>query len=517
MMMTMGDSADQRDRAGGPSVGEIDRRLIEAFAHQRVVVFLGAGVSIGAGHPSWNQLVSVLASELGIEPDVGSSMFSPRLLLGIPQYYENMFGKRDLALAIERAVGRNKASSIHDRIATLPCNLFYTTNFDELLEESLGHNGVEFDVIASDVDARFYGRDHNRCQVRKLHGTIRRPDTLVITRTDFARYTRDHPTLNRTLGTDFTQYTFLFLGYSLSDPDFNSIYDEVFYDSAPYNHKHFILIEGINDHERADLRGRGLEPIPLELWPGDSQTDRLEAFLAHLEGEASEVSHIGNYFPTLRRQSKVAIVVPSALHEVEQFVYRPLCDIYVKDKVKRLVTRLGAVSEIISDAEAMNNPEGVLADDVVLVGSPFGNTFAKYLYERAAAEAVPDAPSPLKETFSLEAGQRALVDRSGAVYSAPDPVTCDGTSRTEYALIARYENPWTRLGQDAYIYVLAGLHAMGTWAIADFLGNLRHVRHIADEASEGAATLLELEYCTHDPYRYRYELVAVHALSSLKV
>ena len=45
-------------------------RLIQAYRSKRLILFVGAGVSMGLGLPSWRQLVDHMAKELGFDPDI---------------------------------------------------------------------------------------------------------------------------------------------------------------------------------------------------------------------------------------------------------------------------------------------------------------------------------------------------------------------------------------------------------------------------------------------------------------
>jgi NAD-dependent SIR2 family protein deacetylase len=117
---------------------------VESFKRERAAVFCGSGASATAGLPDWQQFVATLAVDLGIGPDLQKRAYSPSMLLNAPQYYENRFGRRRL---IERTSGMveqmsPKPSSTYDLVAQLPCSLFYTTNFDELLEDSLRRAGL---------------------------------------------------------------------------------------------------------------------------------------------------------------------------------------------------------------------------------------------------------------------------------------------------------------------------------------------------------------------------------------
>src|SRR5205807_2126210 len=131
---------------------QLPRGLLEAFNQSRVAIFIGAGASVASGMPAWDELVGHLADELNIPPDVGEGRFSPRLLAAIPQYYENRYGRRALTDAVRNYVPRHarKVSPIHELLAKLPCDLYYTTNFDLLLEHALATQNREFDLVASE-------------------------------------------------------------------------------------------------------------------------------------------------------------------------------------------------------------------------------------------------------------------------------------------------------------------------------------------------------------------------------
>ncbi|MFC7854654.1 hypothetical protein ACFUUX_18750, partial [Bacillus velezensis] len=60
-------------------------KIQEASENNKLVVFVGAGVSANSGIPTWNELIKEFAQDLG-EFDVDRS---PDLYMKIPQYYFN--------------------------------------------------------------------------------------------------------------------------------------------------------------------------------------------------------------------------------------------------------------------------------------------------------------------------------------------------------------------------------------------------------------------------------------------
>jgi SIR2-like protein len=225
--------------------------LVDALREGRAAVFVGAGASMAAGLPSWDELVSVLARNLGI--NAPSLPYSADFLLKVPQYYVNQSdSRRDLMRILERLIEDGKTKfrktkpklhrPIHHYLAQLPVKMFYTTNFDKFLEEELHQQGIEHVVIDSEKMARQF-TDRRRCQVRKIHGSIPGDwDDLVLTRSDFSNLPSTRPILYQALGDDLISHAFIFVGYSLRDPDFSSVYNSYFATMKGKHQVHFLTL-----------------------------------------------------------------------------------------------------------------------------------------------------------------------------------------------------------------------------------------------------------------------------------
>lgn len=75
---------------------EESRRLIRsAMAEHNLIIFVGAGVSLDSGMPSWSQAISQIAKKLDVSPDDVDN-------LKIPQYYFNARGKNDYTQLIHQ-------------------------------------------------------------------------------------------------------------------------------------------------------------------------------------------------------------------------------------------------------------------------------------------------------------------------------------------------------------------------------------------------------------------------------
>jgi hypothetical protein len=61
----------------------------------------------------------------------------------------------------------------------------------------------------------------------KLHGSIEQPDTIVLTRSDYARARVDRAEMLGFLRSELVETAFLFVGFSLSDPNFGLLHDDI--------------------------------------------------------------------------------------------------------------------------------------------------------------------------------------------------------------------------------------------------------------------------------------------------
>jgi hypothetical protein len=485
---------------------EIPRPLVDAFRDRSAAVFVGAGVSSSAGLPGWQEIVSSLAQQL----DLPEEDHSVDRLLKVPQYFANRLGRKALSKKLDELLQTTGSSSAHDLVARLPCDLFYTTNFDELLERSLYNRSVErFPVVVSESDAQ-YNSDRRGLQVRKVHGTISRPDGLVITRQDFAQVRSKNPVIVETLRNHLRSYTFLFIGYSLSDPDFAAIYDDVFLTMGEAHQKHFICAPAATEFEREDLRQRGLEVLDILDWDAARKdpSSGLVAFLEDLVTRTDDLAHLSRFFSGIEKSGHVPIIVSTQPHQDEKYIYVAECDLLVASQADNVLRQLGCSGRRIADHLALREFDDLIRGDVILVCSPFGNAFTQRVYEQGPARS-DDNFSRVK--FEQLGDMRAISVIDGPRFEAANPVGADGNvTQQEHALLARYPNPWS---PGRSIFVLAGLHAIGTHAVGGFLASNDNFRDLPNDNGRLEA-ILTIEFSEHEPYDYQYEFSNVSVISS---
>jgi hypothetical protein len=192
--------------------------LARAIKDQRAILFVGAGVSMDLGLPSWRSLTERMADELGLDraliraPDVTYQT--------VAEYYRlkrkdirslSHWLQADWDLCLDKV----KASEIHKLIVSLNFPIIYTTNFDSNLEAAFELHGRSYLKVITPHDlARASGAE---TQIVKFHGDFDDPDSLVLAESDhFERLSFDSP-LDVKFRSDALGRTVLFIGYSMSD------------------------------------------------------------------------------------------------------------------------------------------------------------------------------------------------------------------------------------------------------------------------------------------------------------
>jgi hypothetical protein len=110
----------------------------------------------------------------------------------------------------------------HISFAALPFDTIYTTNFDLLLEGAFQRLKKPLRSIVGELQMPFHG-GLLTASIVKMHGDLRHEEQIVITAEDYSNYLNNYPVIATHLAAQLITKTALFIGYSLSDPDFNNI------------------------------------------------------------------------------------------------------------------------------------------------------------------------------------------------------------------------------------------------------------------------------------------------------
>lgn len=217
-------------RRAWPSLGhrhlEAARALGEKAKSGTLVPFLGAGISISAGGPSWPQLIERIADV--VDPSLLSQpAFSRRSLLDQAGILRQMFEQH----ATDNSGSFNELVSQHVDVrkyglapallATLPSVGAITLNYDSLFEIACSDAGEARSVIP---DNRPEDGDK---WLLKLHGSVSNPGSIVLTRDDYIEHTSNRQALSALVKAHLLTHHLLFVGFGLADDHFYEIVHDV--------------------------------------------------------------------------------------------------------------------------------------------------------------------------------------------------------------------------------------------------------------------------------------------------
>ena len=194
------------------------KKYIKAINDGSAAVFAGAGLSVPSGYVSWKELLRPIAEEIGLSIDREHDY------LAIAQYYCNKQGSRaginDIVLDAFTKETKNNDSL--KTITRLPIDVYWTTNYDHLLEEALKENGRKPDVKITNENLAINLKDCSAI-VYKMHGDVQFPNDTVLIKEDYETYKINREPFTTILKGHLLSKTFLFLGFSFEDPNLGSI------------------------------------------------------------------------------------------------------------------------------------------------------------------------------------------------------------------------------------------------------------------------------------------------------
>jgi hypothetical protein len=209
------------------SLSDTQREVVQDLAAEaaagRLVLFMGAGTSIGAGLPSWRGLLSQLAGEADLTDEVDVTQLGqldPRDAAAVIEGRLRRQGKR-LTDAIMERFHATHVSLVHQLLASLPAREALTTNYDTLFERAWQDAGRKPAVLPKSGTAR--GHEW----LLKLHGSIDDPKRLVLSRADYLRFEGEGAALAGMVHAMLLTRHLLFVGYSMSDDNFHRIVHQV--------------------------------------------------------------------------------------------------------------------------------------------------------------------------------------------------------------------------------------------------------------------------------------------------
>ncbi|GAB2026980.1 SIR2 family protein [Lactovum odontotermitis] len=255
----------------------VRNELIESMNDERLIIFVGAGVSKNSGVPDWGELIESFKKDLP-----GITENDP---LKIAQIYFSKFGEEKYRKKIHSIFGdmdRYEPNLIHKKISQINPIHIITTNYDYLLEKELNKNKDCYSVIAADPDTPEANPKH---VIIKMHGDFKH-ENFVLKEDDYQSYADTFPRLTDRIKTYLADFNILYIGYGWNDSTFKGLWDTVFKSFGRKSKTHFFFSPSkLDEYETSYYENMGIQVIPGKLNPDEIRENggsEIEEFLSIL-------------------------------------------------------------------------------------------------------------------------------------------------------------------------------------------------------------------------------------------
>lgn len=236
-------------------------KLKQILAQEDTVLFIGSGISIWSGLPSWSSMIEELArfvESTGADASLIRTESQRGDLLQAASYGFDKLTKQQIGEFIRASCryGIAKPQDIHQKIVSLGPRCFVTTNYDNLIEESLRmwmpdrffrppttnrHLTETAEVVhARAIDFIF-----------KPHGDAADSDSIILTREQYRQLLPqgERQAALESLKMLLASRPVVYLGFSLRDPDFIYVRDLLANTYKGGVRDHFAIMADVSEAE----------------------------------------------------------------------------------------------------------------------------------------------------------------------------------------------------------------------------------------------------------------------------
>lgn len=195
------------------------KRIQDACHNDRLVIFVGAGVSKNSGVPMWGELIEKMKSEL---PE---SLRNEKDDLKLAQLYKDSRGEKEYLEMVMKTLCHNKVipNPIHKELLALNPVHIVTTNYDDLIEQEISNEYKQFTVIRGDKDMPNMAYPN---ALIKMHGDYTFGN-IVLAENDYYNYPRTFALTRAFVQSLFASKLILFVGFSFADINLKMILNDV--------------------------------------------------------------------------------------------------------------------------------------------------------------------------------------------------------------------------------------------------------------------------------------------------
>ncbi len=272
-------------------VNKPPKSLIEHLTAGRCVLFAGSGLSAWAKLPTWRDFLKFMVEKL-YEEEPGKhdkkeldDLLEKGKLLDIADYCKEAFSSALYTNILSSKLRGDDVIDFPDPyklIVQLPFTAVITTNYDKLLERAYERlaNISPKTPTHMDIDSLGTLLFMNNFFILKAHGDIDRPESLILTTSDYSGIIHSNPAFNSLFSAILLTKAILFIGYSISDPDFRLLLERQLTTFKGYVPDRYALMSGVGEIEQQVLlRSAGIKVLPY------AEHDDVKTFLEALRDD----------------------------------------------------------------------------------------------------------------------------------------------------------------------------------------------------------------------------------------
>ena len=267
------------------AIQEFIKDFSKEIEEHNAAIFAGAGLSVPAGYVDWKTLLEPIAKEIGLD------VVREDNLVALAQYHFNEHGQNRARL---NQVLVNQFSEIaqltenHAILARLPISTYWTTNYDPLIEVSLEHADKIPDVKYT-TEQLAVTRPRRDAVVYKMHGDVAHPDKAVLIKDDYESYHVTMAPFITALSGDLVSKTFLFIGFSFSDPNLDYVLSRIRIAYSKNQRRHYCFLRAVVREKDEAEDAFEYRKVKQALFINDLKRLNIKALMIETYGKITEI------------------------------------------------------------------------------------------------------------------------------------------------------------------------------------------------------------------------------------
>jgi len=298
-------------------MNKLPEALLRSLLSGGCIAFVGSGFAGAAKLPSWSGLLEGLARRDGFDPSRHAHVLAllqeetPHAYDEAAQVIEDTLGKDAFAAELHARLGRPEPTDAMQRrlewLHGIPFRAILTTNFDGVFDGETPNADAFRDILRPEGIAPWWERLFHlgpppRVPVLKIHGDVRKPHTVVITRRDYRRLLYENPGYSAFLRAVLANHTVLYLGFSFTDAYLNELRSELlalvgYRGETPVA---YAIINDISAIRREHFRRHeGIEILTYDT-KGGTDFSGFDTLLKQLHDQTNPIFHFGSLLQNKR-------------------------------------------------------------------------------------------------------------------------------------------------------------------------------------------------------------------------